>query len=56
MSSVMDNIDGHQLKGVYKINCYCGKSYIGETGHSLQKRLKEHGGDIKNGRSHTSHD
>ncbi len=53
--SVKDDIDRHQLKGVYKIkNCSCGRSYIGETGRSLQKRLKEHGVDIKNGRSRTS--
>ena len=54
MRSVKDDIDKHQLKGVYKIDCSCGKSYIGETGHSLQTRLKEHGADIKNGRSRTS--
>ncbi len=51
MISVKDNIDKHQLKGVYKIDCSCGKSYIGETGRSLQTRLKEHGADIKNERS-----
>lgn len=35
MRSVKDNIDRHQLKGVYKIDCSCGKSYIGETSCSL---------------------
>jgi len=54
MRSVKDNIDRHQLKGVYKIDCSCGKSYIGETGCSLQTRLKEHVADIRNDRSHTS--
>jgi len=54
MRSVKDNVDKHQLKGVYKIGCSCVKSYIGETGRSLQTRLKEHGADIKNERSHTS--
>lgn len=53
MRSVKDNIDKHQLKGVYKIDCSCGKSHIGETGRSLQTRLKEHGADIKNERSRT---
>lgn len=46
MRSVKDNIDRQQLKGVYKIDCSCGKSYIGETGQSLKIRLKEHGADI----------
>eukprot|EP00253_Pinus_taeda_P032352 PITA_32352 len=54
LRSVKDDIDKHQLKGVYKIDCSCGKSYIGEIGHSLQTRLKEHGADIKNERSRTS--
>ena len=47
MRSVKDSISQGQLKGVYKIDFSCGKSYIGETGRSLQKRLKEHGADIK---------
>ena len=54
LKSVKDNIDKQQLKGVYKIDCSCGKSYIGETGRSLQTRLKEHGADIRIGRSRTS--
>lgn len=54
MRSVKDNINRHQLKGVYKIDCSCGKSYICETGRSLQTRLKEHGADIRNERSQTS--
>jgi len=54
MRSVKDNIDRQQLKGVYKIDCSCGKSYIGETGRSLKIRLKEHAADIKNERSRTS--
>ena len=54
MRSVKDNIDKHQLKGVYKIDCSCGKSYIDETGCSLQTRLKEHVADSRNDRSRTS--
>ena len=54
MRSVKDNISDGQLKGVYKIDCSCGESYIGETGRSLQKCLKEHVVDIKHERSRTS--
>lgn len=54
MRFVKDNINRQQLKGVYKIDCSCGKSYIGEIGRSLQTRLKEHGADIRNERSWTS--
>jgi len=53
MRSVKDNIDRQQLKGLYKIDCSCGKSYIGETGRSLKITLKEHAADIKNERSRT---
>ena len=31
---------------VYKIRCTCGKVYIGETGRSMQERMKEHDSDI----------
>jgi predicted GIY-YIG superfamily endonuclease len=54
MRSVKDNINRQNLKVVYKIDCSCGKSYIGETGRSLKIRLKEHEADIKNERSRTS--
>jgi hypothetical protein len=54
MRSVKDPIDQRQEKGVYKVSCSCGKSYIGETGRSFQIRIKEHEGDIKNKRIHTS--
>ena len=31
------------MKGVvYKIDCSCGQSYIGETGRTLSTRVKEH--------------
>ena len=42
LKCVKDDIDKQQLKGVYKIDCSCGK------------RLKERGADIRNGRSRTS--
>ena len=35
--------------GVYKVNCNnCNKFYIGETGRSLNTRMREHKNDIKN--------
>jgi len=39
---------------VYWIPYECGKVYIGETGRSMQKRIKEHGRDIQLARSQTS--
>jgi hypothetical protein len=55
MRSVKNPIDQRQQKGVYKVSCSCGKSYIGETGRSFQIRIKEHEGDIKNAECiHTS--
>ena len=54
MKLVKYSISHEPLKGVYKIDYSCGKIYIGETGRSLQKFLKEHGADIKHERSHTS--
>jgi hypothetical protein len=38
---VKDNL-GLRTPGVYKIPCECGKVYIGQTGHSMDTRLKEH--------------
>jgi predicted GIY-YIG superfamily endonuclease len=48
MRSVKDKLDQHNCKGVYRIECSCGKCYIGETGRSFHTRIKEHGADIKN--------
>ena len=39
---------------VYKIECSCGKCYIGETSRSFHTRIKEHGANIKKERTHTS--
>jgi predicted GIY-YIG superfamily endonuclease len=39
---------------VYSIPCDCGKVYIGETGRSVQTRLKEHNADIIHGRTKKS--
>jgi hypothetical protein len=38
---VKDNL-GLRTPGVYRIACECGKVYIGQTGRSVDKRLKEH--------------
>jgi predicted GIY-YIG superfamily endonuclease len=54
MRSVKDKLNPHNGKGIYKIECSCGKCYIGETGRSFQVRIKEHGADIKNERIRTS--
>jgi hypothetical protein len=33
---------GLKTPGIYRIRCECGKVYIGQTGHSVDTRLKEH--------------
>ena len=33
---------GLRTPGIYKIPCECGKMYIGQTGRSIQLRIKEH--------------
>jgi len=39
---------------VYRIPCECGKVYIGETGRSMQERIKEHDRDIRLAGTQTS--
>jgi len=39
---------------VYRIPCECGKVYIGETGRSMQERIKEHDRDIQLARTQIS--
>ena len=36
------------------IPCECGKAYIGETGRSIQTRVKEHCADIRLDKTHKS--
>jgi hypothetical protein len=48
MRSIKDKLDPQKCKGIYKIECSCGKCYIGKTGCSFQIRIKEHGANIKN--------
>jgi hypothetical protein len=33
---------GLRTPGIYKIPCECGKVYIGQSGRSIQLRIKEH--------------
>jgi len=50
-----DTIDPAKQDGVdYRILCECGKVYIGETGRSVQERIKEHDRDIRLARTQTS--
>jgi len=50
-----DTVDPDKQDGVvYRIPCECGKVYIGETGRSMQKRIKEHDRDIRLARTQTS--
>ena len=45
-----DKITEEEKKGIiYKVNCLCGKSYIGETGRPLSTRMKEHRKAVVNG-------
>jgi predicted GIY-YIG superfamily endonuclease len=39
---------------IYSIPCMCGKSYIGETGRTLDIRLNEHKNSIRKGEITTS--
>jgi len=39
-------VDSKQHKGVYKISCSHDKSYIGESGHTIQVRIIEYEVDI----------
>jgi hypothetical protein len=41
LRSIKDNL-GLRTSGIYRIPCECGKVYIGQTGLSVDARLKEH--------------
>ncbi|CAH0715137.1 unnamed protein product, partial [Brenthis ino] len=43
-----------QDAGVYKLDCDCGLSYIGQTKRSIRTRVKEHIADVKHRRNTTS--
>lgn len=43
LTRVKSKPDKERVKGVvYKIDCSCGSTYIGETGRTLDTRVKEH--------------
>ncbi|KAJ8946570.1 hypothetical protein NQ318_008300 [Aromia moschata] len=42
LPSNKDQVPRLLTKGVYELKCTCGKSYIGQTGRSIQCRIKEH--------------
>ena len=43
LTRVKNAVPSEKVKGViYKVDCTCGSSYIGETNKTLEVRLKEH--------------
>ncbi|GLH16427.1 Uncharacterized protein GBIM_20697 [Gryllus bimaculatus] len=42
-----DQLPPSQAAGVYSFPCCCGRTYIGETGRTVGKRLREHIRDFK---------
>jgi hypothetical protein len=45
LSSLLRPVKDHlglRTPGVYRIPCECGRVYIGQTGHSVDIRLKDH--------------
>lgn len=44
----------YQTPGVYKIDCSCGSSYIGQTKRTIAERVKEHIAAVKNCDTHKS--
>ena len=45
---VKNRIDEEQVKGVvYSVECGCGEKYIGETGRTMNLRMKEHQRAVK---------
>ena len=47
LTRVKNPIPYEKKKGVYKVDCSCGNTYIGETGRTLDARLKEHQRAVK---------
>ena len=50
VDSLKDPVDPKYFKGVYSIPCSCNKAYIGETGRSIETRMKEHMADLRHDR------
>ena len=49
-----DPIDPKDMKGVYIIPCSCGTPYIGETGCSINQRIREYAANLKHTRTKSS--
>jgi len=50
-----DTVNAAKQGGVvHRIPCECGKVYIGETGGSMQERIKEHDRDVRLARTQAS--
>jgi hypothetical protein len=50
LRSPKDPLPVLHTSGVYRIPCSCGLSYVGQTGRSIEVRLKEHQADLAHGR------
>ena len=50
VDSLKDPVEPKAYKGVYCIPCSCNQLYIGETGRSMETRLKEHSADLRHNR------
>lgn len=46
---VKDQLPPLQTAGVYAVPCSCGRNYIGETGRTVEERLREHIRHFKHG-------
>jgi hypothetical protein len=54
LNNTKDKIDTLQQSGVYKLNCTdCGAIYIGQTGRTFEKRIKEHRACFTNNKNHS---
>jgi hypothetical protein len=49
-----DKVDARDRSCIYEITCSCSSKYIGETGRSLNSRLKEHQAATRNGKTQAS--
>lgn len=53
LRSILTNVKNRPVaekvkKVVFKLNCSCGSTYVGETGRTLELHLKEHQRTVKN--------
>ena len=55
INSTKDKLDPHKSFGIYKLNCPCGKFYIGRTVRNFTTRGKEHIAQAKSHLKNGSH-